>query len=253
MHPVLVGCLLGVANVAISGILIGLQQRAPETAGVVIALGLLPAILAGILIGALAAMLTGWHRVARSVLLVVPCVLMVVGLATGIGAIELIPVTLVPTIFLCLVLERRTRDWQKPPRIEPIAGEPRILTPIPLAMLLGAALVLVIMAALFAGRGHYASWFWQGYLPWGLILGAVLGTPFGVLVIWQAPDPPWTRRLTLLTTVGVLIAAVASVIGPDGYSFLLGVAVPACAACLVLERYTRLPDAVPAARAYKRA
>lgn len=245
MSPALLGILLGVANVFANGALFMAFGGYPDDAGLLIAYGLLPGVVAGLVIGFLAGATSRSTRIERFVVVVVPAVFVVVVLGALFGLVAFVPFAMMPTVLACMILESRTRS-----RGLDVAGDRELaVLPPPLrsammpAMLLGAIVMLIVMAGALRGtpREH---WF-ACYFPWGMGCGAGLAAPFGVIAEATHAKPVWLRRTQLLTGALMVTVALGALVGME---VLIPISfIPIAAGCLLLERYTRAPPIVPVA------
>lgn len=235
MHPVLLGILLGLANVIAAACLFALTQDS-RAAGFVFAYGVLPGICTGSLLGVFAAAMRKTTPLVRFIFLALPAVLVVVSLGTFFYATEFIPLALVPTLAGCAVLERFSRT---------AATEAGRRSSVGVAMVLGVATTLVIMAGLFKDARD-ASSFIQAYLPWGLGCGLGLSAPFGLIADVTRRQPIWLRR-TLLVTLAIGVTTVLVGMLVHGEHMIALASIPSVVACLLLERYSRVVPLLPIA------
>lgn len=109
------GFVLGAANVILIAIGIGVMERSGEAAIMVSMFGMIPGVLAGLVLGFVASQMESYGVVARVAALVVPAICVVIMLASEFGMDELIPVASIPTVVAALLLERWTRKVVPPP------------------------------------------------------------------------------------------------------------------------------------------
>lgn len=265
MSPVGLGILLGVTNVIANALLFGALDD-PRAVGFVFVYGILPGIIAGTIIGALASISARCSRWLRHCVLMGTASFGVFCLGAMFDAMDFVPYSLVPTLALTGLLEWRTYvRWPDPAALDD-AGEDAVedaadaaareLDPyahvvvkprsaVPLAMLLGALVMLVALAGAGIDDDGHLHWLFDVYLPWGAGCGAALAVPFGVVADGTRTRPIWLRRtlllaggLALTTTLGWMVHMTEMV--PVAF-------IPVAAGCLVLERYSRAAEVVPVA------
>jgi hypothetical protein len=252
MRPVLLGTCLGILNVVANAALFAVLGDEPRFAGHILTLGILPGIIAGSLLGALAGATANTPWASRLLVLGMPAVLVVVMLAEAFKVTSFIPISLVPTLLCCVLLEWRTR--KDPVSIDAIAAitaqatdtPPRTMprSALKLSMILGAAVMFVVLLGVMA-KEDVLDCLAQAYLPWGLGCGLGLASPFGVVADQTRNWSVWQRRFTLLVLGFALTAALGSVVQME--SLILVAFLPVAAGCLILEAYSRVPPAVPLA------
>jgi hypothetical protein len=241
MSPGVLGVLLAITNVTANAILYGAIEDA-RGAENVFAYGIVPGMIAGAIIGAFAGATKHCARWLRALVIAVPAAAAVALLGAAFGVTQFVPCALIPTLMLCALLEWRTHvPANAAPAPEPFAelAQPR-RSGVQLAMLLGAAVMLVVIA----GGARNIAWA-ELYLPWGAGCGIALAVPFGVLADCTHERPVWMRR-ALLLTAGIGLTALLGVIErvPD---LIAPASIPVAAGCLLLERYSRRWAVVPAA------
>ena len=109
------GFVLGAANVILIAIGIAVMERSGEAAALVMMIGMIPGVLAGLVLGAVAGQLERYNVGARIAALAIPSVVVVMFLATEFGMEELIVVASIPSVVAALILERWTRKVELPP------------------------------------------------------------------------------------------------------------------------------------------
>ena len=109
------GFVLAVANVVVIAIGIAVMERSAEGAGLVMMFGMIPGVLAGLVLGCVAGHMENSNVVARLAALIVPAICVVILLAAQFGMEELIAVASIPSVVAALVLERWTRKVELPP------------------------------------------------------------------------------------------------------------------------------------------
>lgn len=109
------GFVLGAANVLVIALGIALMDGVPEAGVLVVMIGMIPGVLAGLVLGAIAGHMERSNVVARMAALIVPAVGVVVFLGTELGVEELIVVASIPSVVAALLLERWTRRVEVPP------------------------------------------------------------------------------------------------------------------------------------------
>ena len=107
--------MLGAANVMLIALGIAMMERSGEAAVLVVMFGMVPGVLAGIVLGAIAGGMKTYSVVARNAALIVPSFGVVVVLGTMFGMDALIPVASIPSVVAALILERWTRKVEPPP------------------------------------------------------------------------------------------------------------------------------------------
>lgn len=107
--------MLGAANVMLIAIGIAMMERSGEAAVLVVMFGMVPGVLAGIALGAIAGRMETYSVVARIAALTVPSFFVVVLLGTEFGMESLILVASIPSVVAALILERWTRKVEPPP------------------------------------------------------------------------------------------------------------------------------------------
>jgi len=130
--PVSLGIMLGVANALVIAIGIAVMKHQDDAVtrwrdgastwyggglsivGSVFMIGFIPAVFTGAALGRLAHRARAWRPWLRGVVLVVPALLVVVGLADMFRMQEYIVVASIPTLAAAAWLERRTRDARVP-------------------------------------------------------------------------------------------------------------------------------------------
>lgn len=122
------GALLGIVNVLVIGVGIAAFDVDPDSgrhfeAGLVVLViiyGGLPGLFGGAALGLLADLLNHLPRVVRMLILTLPALGLVYGLARMFHLLELAPVSCIPTVVAALILERWTRRPADPPPV-PVA------------------------------------------------------------------------------------------------------------------------------------
>lgn len=257
MSAVGLGILLGVTNVIANALLFGVFDD-PRAVGFVFVYGILPGILAGTLVGALASATERRSRWFRYCVLMGTASFGVLCLGAMFDVMDFVPYSLVPTLLLTALLEWRTYvPWLDPAAVDDADGAAaRALDPyahvvvkprsaVVLAMVLGAAVMLIALAGVSRDDDGHLHWLFDFYLPWGSGCGAGLAVPFGVVADCTRSQPIWLRRglllaggLALTATLGWMVHMLEVV--PVAF-------IPVAAGCLLLERYSRSADVVPAA------
>ena len=110
MDPVALGSLLGIANVLVIALGIAVKEHAGfEGFASMAIIGALPALIAGVLIGAIAAATPRWSIAMRRLVLITPALLIVIGIGTAVGFDMYVELAFLPTIAAALWLERSSR------------------------------------------------------------------------------------------------------------------------------------------------
>ncbi len=109
------GFLLAVANVVVIALGIAMMEGDAEALAVVTMFGMVPGVIAGVVLGVFAARLESAGVGVRIVALTFPTVGVVVVLGTMFTMDALIPVASIPSVVAALVLERWTRKVEPPP------------------------------------------------------------------------------------------------------------------------------------------
>lgn len=115
MKPLGKGFVLAAANVMVIALGIAMMEGDLEAVPLVAMFGMVPGVLAGIVLGLVAGHMESSGVVARIAALTVPTVGVVILLATEFGMEELILVASIPSVVAALVLERWTRKVEPPP------------------------------------------------------------------------------------------------------------------------------------------
>jgi len=109
------GFVLGAANVLVIALGIAMMERAGEAGVLVVMIGMIPGVLAGLALGVIAGRMESNGVVARVSALIVPTIGVVIFLGTALGMAELIVVASIPSVVAALLLERWTRKVELPP------------------------------------------------------------------------------------------------------------------------------------------
>ncbi len=244
MSPAFLGLCLGILNVLANAALFATWGDEPLLARFVVTYGMIPGILAGSLIGVLAGAVATATRGSRLMVITIPTLLMLLLLAAGLEIISLLPLSIVPTLVCCVILEARTRRDPFAPIAEEIPAHAKPRSGVKVSMLIGSAVMFVVLLGMLA-KENDLSYFPEVYLPWGLGCGLALAAPFGMLADETRGWSVWPRRFALLASAFALTAALGSFVRME--SLILTAFIPVAAGCMMLERYTRLAPAVPTA------
>jgi hypothetical protein len=262
MRPSMLGALLGLANMVVIASAIALDLgEGGEAFGAILVLGALPALMAGVALGAAAHRTREWSLGSRYAVIGLPAfVVLVLCGSVIIPFAYYIPFACVPTFIAVRILERRTRvATTLPPVIQwrqPISGsDTRFvmrLDPVALGMVLAFATLIVVsigMAGLQRGaydspmyhhgselcmhdHAHHSAWlavFILGLVP-ALVTGVIAGRIAHRCRDW----PVWSRRLVV---VPLPLAVVVMLGGISGlYEYVLPALIPTLVAALWLER-----------------
>ena len=109
------GFVLGAANVMLIALGIAMMEKSGEAAILVMMFGMVPGVLAGLVLGAIAGRMESNNVGARIAALVVPSLGVVMLLGTEFGMESLILVASIPSVVAALILERWTRKVEAPP------------------------------------------------------------------------------------------------------------------------------------------
>lgn len=269
----MLGALLGLANMVVIAFAIALDIRnGAEAFLVILVLGALPALMAGLVLGAVAHRTREWSIGSRYAVIGIPAfVVLVLCGSIIIPFAYYIPFACVPTFIAVRLLERRTRSVSSlPPVIEwrKVTShlDTRFVTrldPVAFGMMLALATLIVVAIGMngverhevdgrhhhgsemcFHGHPHHAGGFAVFIL--GLVPALVTGIVVGRIAHRCRDWPVWSR---LLVVVPLPLAVVVGLGGISGlYDYVLPALIPTFVAALWLERGTR--DAtLPAARA----
>jgi hypothetical protein len=117
MTPVGSGLMLGLLNVLVISIGLGVSTGASEAAQVamlVFIFGVIPGITLGGLLGLIAQAIRGWPSWLRMALLSLPAVGLVALLASPFGLMQYVVAACIPTLVATLILEKYTRFREDP-------------------------------------------------------------------------------------------------------------------------------------------
>jgi hypothetical protein len=109
------GILLGLANVFVIAIGMAALENEARLMVLVVMFGLVPGVLAGAVLGAATSWVTSLSPALRTLILALPAVGVVFGLAREFGMQDLATVSCIPTLVGVLMLERWTRVVPTPP------------------------------------------------------------------------------------------------------------------------------------------
>ena len=109
MTGVPLGIALGALNVIVIGIAMAFAAREADIAIWVAMFGIVPGLIAGALVGWLADLMKPLPSWARTIMLIVPAVLVVIFLGMTFAMPTFIAVSCIPTVVAALLLERGTR------------------------------------------------------------------------------------------------------------------------------------------------
>jgi ABC-type dipeptide/oligopeptide/nickel transport system permease subunit len=105
------GGFLGFANTAFIAICVGASHEYHLLIGFfTFVFGLVPALITGSVLGALGLVIGTWHPWLRRLVLIVPAVAVLLGLAACFGMVDVFLLSIIPTVVAALLLERRTRS-----------------------------------------------------------------------------------------------------------------------------------------------
>jgi hypothetical protein len=240
------GVLYAAINVVLVAALLAIWAgggHAGEMFYTVCAIGTLPGLVAGAIIGAIAARL---RRFRRSIV-VAASVAVVVALGAAMDAKALIPIGCIPTIAMALLLEHKTRT-ERPTQLSCTAK----------GALLGLAAIeaVAVLAGIAAAQHAFHRLTFEhsaageviatigifGVIP-SLIVGAAAGRLAGVL----GRLSPRLRLTILAPAMLVMASGVDIVLDAD---IVLPSIAPTLIAVVLLERWTRCADPIPVARAF---
>jgi hypothetical protein len=239
------GVLYAAINVVLVAALLAMcagGRRPGEMFYTVCAIGTLPGLVAGAIIGAIAAR---FQRFRRSVV-VATSVAAVFALGAAMDAKALIPIGCIPTIAMALLLEYKTRT-ERPTQLSCTAK----------GALVGLAAIeaIAVLAGIAAAQHAFYRLSFEhsrageviatigifGIIP-SLVVGAAAGRLAGVLARLSP-----RLRLAILAPAMLVLACGADV-ALDADIVWPSIA-PTLIAVVLLERWTRIADTIPAARA----
>jgi len=111
MDPIARGALLGIANIHVIALGIAVKEHAGAAGFAAMSLiGSLPAVIAGLLIGAIADRTRRLPTSARLVAIIVPALLIVTAIGVVVGFDAYVTLAFVPTVVAALYLEQSSRE-----------------------------------------------------------------------------------------------------------------------------------------------